>query len=82
MKHATGKHCAICQKGRSQRNIVSHAHNKHVRYAAANLKPVRARIAGGVASLWVCTKCIKRGRFVRAVPRRVTRPAALQSAAR
>lgn len=75
MKHDTGKRCAICSKGRSQRNVVSHARNKHVRYAAPNLKSVRAQTPHGVKELWVCTKCIKRGAFLRAVPRRITRPA-------
>ncbi len=80
MKKDTGKRCSICSKGRSQRNILSHAHNKHVRYAAPNLKSVRSQTPEGVKLLWVCTKCIKRGLFTRAVPRRVTRPATVAPA--
>ena len=58
-----------------QRNSVSHAKNTFVRYAKPNVKRMRLNTGGRNLLTWVCTKCLKRGKIVVALPRRITRPA-------
>jgi large subunit ribosomal protein L28 len=54
--------CEICGKGRSVGHNVSHANNKTKRIWQPNLQKVRARLAGRVRRILVCTDCIHSGR--------------------
>jgi large subunit ribosomal protein L28 len=69
-----GKHCEICDKGAMRRNMVSHSHRVAKRRAQPNLKRIRIQKTGRVVLVWVCAKCLKKGRVVPALSRRLTRP--------
>ncbi len=71
-----GKHCAICGKGSMQRNMVSHSKRMSVRHAYPNLRRMRIVSSGKLSTIWVCAKCLKRGKVVPALPRRLARAAA------
>jgi large subunit ribosomal protein L28 len=58
--------CAICGKGPSFGNNVSHAHNKNRRMWLPNLQKVRALRNGSVQRIRVCTRCIRSGHVVKA----------------
>ena len=66
-----GKHCAVCGKASMQRNLVSHAKNMEVRHALPNLHRARIVVGGKPQSVWVCTRCLKGGRVVRATARKL-----------
>lgn len=57
--------CDICGKGPQFGNSVSHAHNLTKRRFNPNLRSVRARYQGKVATIRVCTRCIKAGKVVK-----------------
>ena len=69
-----GKHCEICDKGAMHRNMVSHSKRCAIRRAHPNLRRIRIQRGGRIVLLWVCTKCLKKGRAVPALARRLTRP--------
>jgi large subunit ribosomal protein L28 len=56
------RHCQICGKRPSVGHNVSHANNKTKRQWQPNLQEVRARVAGGVKRIVVCTRCIRSGK--------------------
>ncbi|MCL5043769.1 MAG: 50S ribosomal protein L28 [Deltaproteobacteria bacterium] len=56
------RQCAICGKKPSVGNNVSHANNRTKRRWLPNLQRVRAKVAGSVKRLTVCTRCIRSGR--------------------
>lgn len=60
--------CEICGKGPQFGNNISHAHNVSKRRWNANLRPVRAKVAGSgnAKKMRVCTNCIKSGKVVKA----------------
>lgn len=58
--------CQVCGKGPATGNNVSHANNKTRRRWLPNLQRVRAKIAGGVKRIKVCTNCLKSNRIVKA----------------
>ena len=58
--------CAICSKGPQFGNNISHAHNVTRRRWNVNLRPVKAKTAGGAKRIRVCTSCIKAGKVVKA----------------
>ena len=58
--------CEICGKGPAVGNNVSHANNKTKRRWLPNLQRVRARVAGSVKRLRVCTRYIRSGKIVKA----------------
>ena len=75
--HGQGKHCEVCGKGSMQRNLVSHSKRHAVRHVKPNLRRMRVQERGGtIAAIWVCAKCLKKGRVVAALPRRLARLAA------
>jgi large subunit ribosomal protein L28 len=47
-------------------NHISHAHNLSKRRFLPNLHRVRARIAGNVRSIRVCTSCLRSGKVIKA----------------
>jgi len=60
--------CAICGKGPSTGNNVSHAHNKTRRRWLPNLQRVRMQTGnGGTTHANVCTRCIRSGAVVKPV---------------
>lgn len=74
MPEGTSRHeCAVCGKGRMQRHLVSHAKNNVVRHAHPNLRRIRASIRGAVQTAWVCAKCLKKGRVVPVLSRKLSR---------
>ena len=58
--------CAVCGKGPSFGNNVSHANNRTARRWYPNLQTVRTRVQGEVRRLRVCVACIKSNRVVKA----------------
>lgn len=58
--------CDICAKRPLVGNKVSHANNKTKKRSLPNLQRVRTQTAGGTKRVHVCTRCIKRGRIVKA----------------
>lgn len=58
--------CDICGKKPMSGNHVSHAHNRTRRRFMPNLQSVRAKVAGRVKRLTVCTNCIKSGKVQKA----------------
>ncbi|OPY81074.1 MAG: 50S ribosomal protein L28 [Syntrophorhabdus sp. PtaU1.Bin153] len=59
--------CEICGKGKQIGHNVSHANNKTKREWLPNLQTVRILKNGVVKTARVCTKCIKKGDFQKAV---------------
>ncbi len=60
------KHCEICGKVGIVGHNISHAHNVTKRKFEPNLQRVRAKVAGVTKKIWVCTRCIKAGKFEKA----------------
>lgn len=61
--------CDICGKGKQFGNNVSHANNKTKREWLPNLQTVRIVKDGTTMTARVCTKCIKKGKIVKAASR-------------
>lgn len=59
--------CEICGKGVSSGNIVSKRGNRNKRVIAPNLQTVNAVINGTHRRMRVCTRCIRTGKFQKAV---------------
>ncbi len=59
--------CDICGKGKQIGNNVSHANNKTKRQWLPNLQSVKIIEAGTTKTAKLCTKCIKRGNFQKAI---------------
>lgn len=59
--------CAICGKGPSFGNNVSHANNKTRTVWNPNLQKIKAVRNGAVRSIKVCTRCIRSGKVVKAL---------------
>ena len=69
--------CDVCDRGPMWGHSVSHANNATKRVWNPNLQRVRALKEGRVKNLWVCTRCLRGNRVVKAV--RGRRPAASAS---
>jgi large subunit ribosomal protein L28 len=61
------KICAICGKGPSFGNNVSHANNKTSKTWYPNLQKIKAIQKGSVSTIKVCTRCIRSGRVTKAL---------------
>jgi large subunit ribosomal protein L28 len=62
------KICAICGKGPSYGNNVSHANNKSSKTWYPNLQKIKAvREGGTIATIKVCTRCIRSGKVTKAL---------------
>ncbi|MDD3845693.1 MAG: 50S ribosomal protein L28 [Syntrophorhabdaceae bacterium] len=59
--------CDICGKRKQNGNSVSHANNKSKREWLPNLQTVRIVKDGETRKARLCTKCIKKGNFQKAV---------------
>ena len=62
-----GKYCQVCNKGLMNGNRVSHAENKTGRMYAPNVQRVRVVVDGRPTHQYVCTRCLRSGKVVRAV---------------
>lgn len=51
--------CAICGKGRTSGNSVSHSNRKTRRTYEANVQKVTTEINGETKQQYVCSRCIK-----------------------
>jgi large subunit ribosomal protein L28 len=58
--------CELCGKGPHFGNVVSHANNRRRRRWNANLRRVRAIVAGARKHVRVCTTCLRSGRVQKA----------------
>ncbi|HSK68142.1 MAG TPA: 50S ribosomal protein L28 [Candidatus Limnocylindria bacterium] len=63
-----GKFCEVCEKGVLTGHKVSHSNRKSNRDWAPNVQSVHALIAGVPRRINVCTRCLRSGKVVRAVP--------------
>ncbi len=61
------KKCEICGKGSIVGNMVSHANNRTKRRWYPNLRHVKVLVDGRVQRLWVCTRCLKANKVVKAI---------------
>jgi len=57
--------CEICGKKSMGGHRISHAHNVSKRLWRPNLRNVRVVVAGGTATMKVCTRCLRSGRVVK-----------------
>ena len=51
--------CAICGKGKTSGNNVSHSNRKTRRTFEANVQKVSVEVNGKSTNQYLCTKCIK-----------------------
>jgi len=59
--------CEVCGKGPQFGNNISHAHNVTKRRWNVNLRPVKAKVAGGNSKkMRVCTSCLRAGKVTKA----------------
>ncbi len=61
------KKCAICGKGPMVGNHVSHAHNLNKRRWMPNLQKLRILLDGSPKKAYVCTRCLRSGKVVKAL---------------
>ncbi|MCP2520758.1 50S ribosomal protein L28 [Candidatus Aminicenantes bacterium AC-335-A11] len=59
--------CEICGKGPMFGHNISHSHRVTKRRWYPNLQRVKANMNGTVRRIWVCTKCLKSGKIVKAI---------------
>jgi len=60
------RQCAVCGKGPSVVNSVSHANNKTKRRWNHNLQRVKANLERTVRYIKACTRCIRSGKVKKA----------------
>ncbi len=58
--------CVICGKKSSSGNKISHSHKSSKRKFRPNLQKIKIVLDGKKVHNYVCTKCIKSGRIVKA----------------
>ncbi|MDZ7317124.1 MAG: 50S ribosomal protein L28 [candidate division KSB1 bacterium] len=61
------KRCDICGKGPQVGHLVSHAHNLTKTRWLPNLKKLRIVVGSGTRYAYVCTKCLRAGKVVKAL---------------
>lgn len=61
------RRCAICGKGPTVGNRVSHAHNLTKRRWLPNLQKIRIDQDGKIHAAYVCTACIRTGKVRKVV---------------
>jgi len=64
-----GKYCEICGKGTLNGNNVSHSNRKSHRIWAPNVQSVRVMVNGAAKRMNVCTRCLRSGNVMRALPK-------------
>ncbi|NLW20750.1 MAG: 50S ribosomal protein L28 [Clostridiales bacterium] len=63
-----GKICQVCEKGMMSGHKVSHSNRKSNRTWAPNIQKVRVMKNGGARRMNVCTRCLRSGKVLRALP--------------
>ncbi|NLM26145.1 MAG: 50S ribosomal protein L28 [Firmicutes bacterium] len=61
------RRCIVCDKGTQTGNNRSHALNKTRRTWKPNLQKVRVLVEGSPRRAYVCTRCLKGNKVVRAI---------------
>ena len=64
-----GKFCEICAKGTLTGHAVSHSNRKTNRIWAPNVQNVRVVVNGTAKRMNVCTRCLRSGNVMRALPK-------------
>ena len=64
-----GKFCEICEKGTLNGNNVSHSNRKTHRTWAPTVQSVRVVVNGSAKRMNVCTRCLRSGNVMRALPK-------------
>jgi len=59
--------CAICGKSTIFINKVSHSHRVTRKKQRPNLQKIKAIVNGEKKRIWVCTKCLKAGKVIKAI---------------
>ncbi len=59
--------CEICGKGPMFGHNISHSHRVTKRKWYPNLQRVKANMDGTIRRIWVCTRCLKSGKVVKAL---------------
>ncbi len=59
--------CDICGKGVAFGIKVSHSHRRSNRTFKSNIKKVKAMVDGSPRHVYVCTRCLRSNKVVRAV---------------
>ena len=61
--------CIICSKKPVKGHTVSHSNRKTIRNFNPNLQKINIVLAGKKTKAYVCTKCLKAGKVVKALAR-------------
>ena len=64
-----GKLCEVCDKGTLSGHKVSHSNRKSNRIWAPNVQSIRVNLNGTPRRLNVCTRCLRSGKVLHAMPR-------------
>ena len=70
------KSCEFCGRGTTFGRQQSHAHNVSSRTFKPNIQTVKALIDGARRRIYVCTRCLRSGKVVKAPRRPALTPAA------
>lgn len=71
-----GKFCQVCEKGVMTGHKVSHSNRKSNRVWAPNVQRVHVLKEGVPMRLYVCTRCLRSGNVLRALPQVSAEPQA------
>lgn len=63
-----GKFCEVCEKGTMNGHKVSHSNRKSGKKWAPNVQSIRVLANGRPQRMNVCTRCLRSGNVVRALP--------------
>lgn len=58
--------CIACKKGPQFGHTVSHANNKGPKISLPNLQRIKINLHGRIRRAFVCTRCIRSGKVVKA----------------
>ncbi|MCL4457953.1 MAG: 50S ribosomal protein L28 [Nitrospirae bacterium] len=58
--------CSVCGKKKTVGNNVSHANNRTKRVMMPNIQQIRIATPGGTKRAYVCTRCIRSKKVVKA----------------
>jgi len=58
--------CVICGKKSTSGNTISHSHKSSKRKFKPNLQKIKIVLDGKKVHTYVCTRCIKSGRIIKA----------------
>lgn len=64
------KSCELCGKGTTFGRRISHAHKVSSRTFKPNVQTVKALQGGTVKRVYVCTRCLRSGKIVKAPSRK------------